>query len=104
MVYLTTEGRVTPAHPPGGLGWNHLFQEWRQESPTLCEDWGAQVEVVEQGRRRPAGWQVTDTAPARRKMCWTGAKESSEGPGSLGSWQFPDQSDQVGRGPGKALG
>lgn len=49
-VYLTREGQVTPTDPPGGLGWNHLFQEWRQENPTLCKDWGeAQVEVVEQG-------------------------------------------------------
>lgn len=93
-VYLTREGQVTPTDPPGGLGWNHLFQEWRQENPTLCKDWGeAQVEVVEQRRWRPAGRQVTDTAPTRRKMSWTGAKESSEGPGSLGSCQLPDQSD-----------
>lgn len=96
---------MTPADPPAGLGWNHLFQEWRQENPTLCKDWGeAQVEVVEQRRWRPAGWQVTHTARTRRKTGWTGAKESSEGPGSLGSCQFPDQSDQVGRGPGRALG
>ena len=51
------------------------------------------MEVVEQRKWRPAGRQVTNTAPTRRKMSWTGAKESSEGPGSLGSCQFSDQSD-----------
>lgn len=56
---------------------NHLFQEWRQENPTLCKDWGeAQVEVVEQRRWRPAGWQVTDTAPTREKdgLDWSQGK------------------------------